>query len=340
MTVNLAPKTHTMYDQGDGTYKTSAPSGGGGGSTFTITGSGFGTKTTGVPLYDDWESASTGLVGSTIGQLKVSSTGATSITTSLSHSGTKSLTHDYLTQDFPKLYREFATRSRYARMSCWWRWTGSVTSTSVWKLLRFTNDAIDPYAGQNRFSAEYTAGTNGDRPQAFSGIVYVDGGFPGFSGNNEVSEQIALFTPDTWHFMEWQADIGTLNNSDAVFKAWIDGVECIRYTAKPFKTTSFPDDLKFIMSPINGLDGATSRNVQFFVDELYSDGSLCRVVMTNNATYGSSTLWAEQPVVTWSDTSVECTYNRGGFTIGATAYRHVFNSSGTLVHSTTGFTVT
>lgn len=307
---------------------------------ITITGSGFGTKTTGTPLYDDWESASVGLVGSTIGQLNVSSTGATSITSSLSHSGTKSLKHDYLTQDFPKLYREFAARSRYARMSCWWRWTGSISSSSVWKLLRFNTDAADPYSGMNRFSAEYTAGAGADRPASFSGITFIDGAINESSGSNEVADRMDLFTPDAWHFIEWEIDAGTVNGNNATIRQKVDGVENIRYTNTPFLTTANPNEIKFIMSVINGLDGATSRNVQYYVDELYSDGSLCHVVMTNSAEYTSSTNWAEQPVVSWADGLIECNYNRGSFTIGSTAYRHVFNSSGALVHSTTGFTVT
>lgn len=343
MTKNALPATISpVYPQGTDpeTWKSTEAGGGSAGTTFTITGSGFGTKTTGVPAYDDWETSSTGLVGSTIGQLSVASTGATSITTSLSHSGTKSLTHDYLTQDFPKLYREFATRSRYARMSCWWRWTGSITSSSVWKLLRFNTDATDPYSGTNRFSAEYTGGAGADRPSAFSGITYIDEVINEYSGSNEVADRMDLFTPDAWHFIEWEIDAGTVNGNNATIRQKLDGIENIRYTNTPFLTTANPNEIKFIMSVINGLDGATNRNVQYYVDELYSDGSLCHVVMTNNATYTSSTNWAEQPVSTWSDTSIECTYNRGSFTIGATAYRHVFNSAGTLVHSTTGFTVT
>jgi hypothetical protein len=341
MTKNALPATLSpVYDQGDGTYEASPPPSGGG--SFTITGSGFGTKASSAPAFDDFESSSVGLVGSTIGQLKVSTTGATSVTSAISHSGTKCLTHDFISVDFPKLYREFATRSRYARMSCWWRWTGSVTSSSVWKLLRFNTDSTDPYSGINRFSAEYTAGASGDRPSAFSGITYIDGAIVEYSGTNEVADRMDLFTPDTWHFMEWEIDAGTLNGNNATIRQKIDGVENIRFTNTPFLTTANPDLIKFILSPINGLDGATNRNVQYFVDELYSDNSLCRVIMTDNATYSLSTKWAEQPVAAdgWSDTSIECTYNRGSFTIGATAYRHVFNSSGTLVHSTAGFTVT
>lgn len=339
MTVNLADKSHTMLDQGDGTWKTTpAPAPGGG--DFTITGSGFGTKSSGVPLFDNWESSSAGPTGSNAGQLYVSTSTGVAITNSISRSGTKCLTHDYSVNDFPKAFRTFATRSRYARMSCWWRWTGSVESVSVWKLTRFSNNEIEPYNGNNRFSAEYTGSAGTDRPTAFSGSTFIDGNYVEFSETNEVDPRTDLFTPNTWHFMEWEIDAGTLNGGNAVAKQKIDGVENIRFSNAQFLTTANPELLHFIMSPINGLDGATNRNVQYFVDELYSDGSLCHVVMTNNATYASSTNWAEQPIVSWSDTSISCTYNRGAFTPGSTAYRHVFNSAGALVHTTAEFTVT
>jgi hypothetical protein len=306
---------------------------------FTITGTGFGTKD-GIALFDNYEDFPTGAVTDDVGQLQISISGGTSITNSVSHSGTKSLEHDYSAVNFPKTYREFSTRTQSAYISCWWRFGGTnVGAVSVWKLTRFNTGASDPYNNLNKFSAEYTASSGSGVPTALSSTTTLNGASGEYAGSSEVASRLDLFTADTWHFMEWEIDSGTVEGTDGVIRQRMDGVTNLLWTNTIFRTTEQPDLIKFIMTPINGFDSAGTRDIIYNIDELYTDGSMARVVMTNNATYGSSTNWAAQPVVSWSDTEIGCLYNRGSFTIGATAYRHVFDSDGALVYTSPAYTV-
>lgn len=306
---------------------------------FTITGSGFGSKT-GLALFDAYDNLSAGSVTGSVGQLTISTSGASTIDASTFHSGSKSLRHDFSSVNFPKMYREFTTRTQTAYCSCWWRFQGSSDAVSVWKLARFNTGDSDPYGDFNRFSAEYTASINSPVPTSLSATTNIDGGVSEYAGTSDVATQVELFTSGQWHFMEWEIDSGTVDGGDLFVEQRVNGVANIRFTGSNFRTTANPELIKYIMSPVNGLDSSGSRAIVYNVDEMYTDASRARVVMTNSATYSSSTNWAIQPVKIWSDTSISCDYNRGSFTIGATAYRHVFNSAGVRVYTSPAITVT
>ena len=307
---------------------------------FTISGSGFGTKS-GTPVFDSYDAMATGSVTGSVGQLAISISGGTSVTDAISHSGSKCLQHDYSTINFPKTYRELPARADSAYISCWWRWSGTnAGAVSVWKLTRFNTGSTDPYNDLNKMSAEYTGALGAGVPSSLSSTTSLSGASGEYAGTSEVSARYDLFTASTWHFMEWEIYAGTVDGTDAFIEQRMDGVPNLRWSDTTFRTTGQPDLIKFIMSPINGFDSAGTRNIIYNLDELYTDGSRARVVMTDNATYTSSTNWAAQPVVSWADGSIGCLYNRGSFTIGATAYRHVFNSSGVRVYTSPAITVT
>ena len=307
---------------------------------FFITGSGFGTKT-GTPAFDNYENIATGSVTDEVGQLKISISGGTSVTEAISHSGSKCLSHNYATVNFPKCYRELPVRTQSARISCWWRFTGSNEgAVSVWKLTRFNTGDTDPYNDLNKFSAEYTGSNGSPVPNGLSSTTTLTGASGEYAGTSEVAERLDLMTADAWHFMEWIIYGGTTDGNDARIEQRIDGVTNLLWTETNFFTAGRPDLIKFIMSPINGLDSAGTREITYYMDELYTDGSLARVVMTDNAVYASSTNWSDQPVVTWTDGSIGCTYNQGSFATDSTAYRHVFDSTGALVYTTPPITVT
>jgi hypothetical protein len=301
-----------------------------------ISGSGFGTKTTGSPYFDNFESYSSGAVNSgLIGSLAQLNYGGTSIDTAVKHSGSKSVKHNYNSVRFPQLGMSYASPQRTAYQSCWLRFTGSITGgPTVWKFARFGNDiSYQP----NRFSDEHTSVANATSPDTLSGSVYtVDGEYIEYSETNDVADGSALYVSDAWMFYEVEIDGGTLGGNNGFAEVRINNVPTLRFTNFSIPDSTHTDLIKWMLTPIVGMDDATTINIQMWIDELSHDQSRCRVITTNNATYASSTNWAAQKISTWSDTSITISepVNRGSFNAGETVYHHVFNSAGTRVHTT------
>ena len=65
-----------------------------------------------------------------------------------------------------------------------------------------------------------------------------------------------------------------------------------------------------------------------YVDELYIDRSWARIEIGNNAVYADCTHREIQPALTWSDTGITGTFNRGSFNSGDTVYFFVIDEDG------------
>lgn len=354
------------------TYASNYPNGdrpAGGTGYHTIIGSGFGSKNTGIPYFDNFETRTLGAAnGSTLGsatQMAISNPDYVSIVNSGSHSGTRVVKMDYQAASaaaggnpssslmFPKIYHELGTRSQYGYAAFWIKWTGSASSNSnVWKMSRFTNDSSDPYSGTNSVVFSYTSQAGASAPSDYSGQSQGDvapfqywGTTPSSinpSTQSPLYNPATLFTKDSWHLYEVEFDVGTLNTANAIVEERWDKTLTVRHgngsNSMTYKTTAHPNDVYSIMSPLCGLDDYS--NIIMYMDEAYFDGSRCRVVMTDSATYSSWTKWAIQPIATYSNTNITAVKNKGMFTTGDTAYLHVFNSSGSLVYSSSSITVT
>jgi hypothetical protein len=359
---SASPIFASNYKDGD------RPSGGEGAGQMLITGSGFGSKTTGTPYFDNFEGRTVGAANSSslggASQLAISNPQYVSIANTGSHSGTKVVRMDYAGASvesqarnspsdatmFPKIYHELGTRSRYGYAAFWIKWTGSGGSQpagNIWKFSRFTSGSENPYSDDNILSFTYYAGPNNTGPQVFSGDCKGSITPIQYKGTNSVYDPITeqpnfnpatLFTKDVWHLCEIELDVGSLNTANALVQERWDKTLTCNYDNFTFKTTANPQDIYSIMTPLCGLDDYS--NIIMYMDEAYVDGSRCRVVMTNTSTYSSWTKWAIQPIIAYSDTNVTVKKNRGMFTVGDTAYLHVFNSSGVRVHTSSAITVT
>lgn len=328
-----------VYDQG---YKSGdRPEGGGGDGSYTITGTGFGTKPMDAMTYDDFEEESVGSISSFQGDLVIngSSTGV-GITDSIAYSGSKCLTHDFSANDFPKIYRPLSGTRTKAYLSCYWRYDGDVVTTEqvVWKLARI-GGSNDVYDGNPKGSAEYVSSGGSDTPTGLSGSMTTSGGITTYNPdhNDASATPSAVLTNGDWHFYELEFYAGTVDGDDAEFYERIDGIPTHTFVDRPFLTTANSDLPDWFLTPINGRDGFPE--VDDYVDCLMIDESRARVVMTDNATYASSTQWAVQPISAYSDTSVTVTGKRQGFTSGATAYLHIFDDDGVLVSEGNEITV-
>ena len=84
--------------------------------------------------------------------------------------------------------------------------------------------------------------------------------------------------------------------------------------------------------------GANHYNYQADIVMVIGPDAFKRVILSNNATYTSSTIVEYQPVVSWSDTSITVKGNIGAIPNG-TAYLHVFVDASDTPEQTTAVTI-
>ena len=300
---------------------------------YTITGTGFGTKT-GTPYYDDFESETLGAVTGTVGSLVISNSEGTSITTD-AYSGSKSLKNDFSLQRFPKIYKGLSGTNTRSYMSGYIKTTG--TSGLVWKLGRLGSDV--EYSGTPQAASEYTSAQSSSTPTTFSGTIK-NPSITTYSINNTSAVSPTVLLSNTWLFYEVEFYAGTTDNSDAFFYERIDGQATVVWENRPYLTTANSSALPdWFLTIINGHANGTTPTLSILMDSIYIDESRARVVMTDNATYANSTKRAVQPIAAYANTSVTATRKRQGFAVNDTAYLHLFNNNGALVSSGASFLV-
>lgn len=93
----------------------------------------------------------------------------------------------------------------------------------------------------------------------------------------------------------------------------------------------------FFIGSFHRNTGGTSANI--YISDVYSDNTRQRVELGDAATWAACTKTETQVATAWSNTSITIRANAGAFTAGQTAYLYVINSDGSLV-STSGAAVT
>lgn len=315
---STSPKWDSLYPAGN------RP--GGGGSTYTFTGTGFGTKAS-TAYFDDFESYPLGAVSGSVGSLVLSNSTGMSITNARAHSGTKSLVNaSYAANDFPKLYKALSgTKTRvYAACRCYL--TGDTSAAGVWKMWRVGSPAGNEYSGAPRAGESWTGAPT---PGAFSGEIVDLTGLSSWPEQNIASGSPSVYTKDQWLFIELEFYTGTVNTSDARMRVVVNGVEVLLWNNRPYLTTGalLPE---WVLLPFQAIDGAPACSVNW--DSLYVDESLGRVIFTDSATYASSTKRDVQPITSYSDTSITVNKKTPSFTDGATAHVHLWRDNGTYAY--------
>lgn len=302
----------------------------GAGSTYTFTGSGFGTKAS-TAYFETFDSESTGAAVSPVGNIVLSTGTNIDISTGRAYYGSKSLINtSYSTNYFPKPYIPLSGTRDKVYAACRLYITGDVTAATVWKMWRIGSPAGSEYSGTPRAGESWTADGTG-MPNGTAGeIVNSDGITSYWAQNLADAGAEAVYDKDRWMFVECEFYAGTVNNSDAYMRVTVDGVDVLLWVNRPYLTTATPDLPDWILLPCQGIDGSPACSVNW--DCVYLDESRARVVMTDNATYTSSTKWDIQPITAYSDTSITTTKVTPSFTGGATIHAHLFRDNGTYAY--------
>lgn len=76
-----------------------------------------------------------------------------------------------------------------------------------------------------------------------------------------------------------------------------------------------------------------------YMQDIYLDNSWCRVMLGNNTTLATSTVREPQIITSWADGSISFTVNAGAIADSATAYLHVVTADGTVLNNVETVTV-
>lgn len=286
------------------------------GATITISGSGFGSKSTAAPmLWDDFEAGSAGnvIAGSAarIGKWDGDTT-AVKYTTAKAHAGSKAALHDFVANynaslnkngTYPRLYMDFWILTDYVdRPSRNWK---------PWRL----------YGDNDSLQLDYVWLCNGElvnRVEANAGWSEGDWG-----GNS--------YTKNTWMHVQLVYNASTPGVADGTIRHMIDGQT---YGLNSGAVMTRKTSVNFNQIRIghywasDGVDGcAANGGARVYVDNVYLDSSWARVELGNASTYAASTKREIQIPSTWSDSSVAVKVNTGTFAEGTTAYLFVTDAN-------------
>jgi len=312
---------------------------GGGASSYTITGSGFGTKQPYTPSFDDFDNEPLGAIANkTVGSLVAAFTSGITLEDT-ARDGGRCLVNDYAITGFPKLHKVLSTTGKIGYIGCWIKRTiyGTITgNTPVWKFSRVGSGTV--YSGVPKV-LDTSVGSGSPLTRAAE-LFDSDGVGIGNAGVYSVIDYGIVYPPDTWIFYELEYDYGTPGNADCFFEFRANGsIVTAFYGIDGFiflkaGSTAVPE---WLLTPINGM--GEYHPIKVWLDDVYIDESRARAVLTDAALYVNSTKWAVQPIESFSDTSVTVTGKRQDFTAGTSAYLHLFDDAGVLVSEGNAVTV-
>lgn len=286
------------------------------GQTLTISGNGFGSKSTAAPLlWDDFEAGTAGnvIAGSAARVGKWDGSNASvKYTTAKVHAGNKAAFHDFISNynaslnkdgSFPRLYMDFWILTDYVdRQSRNWK---------PWRL----------YGDNDSLQLDYVwlcNGQLGNRVEEKAGWSMGDWGGNGYSKN-------------TWMHIQLVYGASSPGGADGTIRHTIDGQT---YGMNSGAVMTRKTSANFNQVRIghywaqDGIDGCSSNGgARVYVDNVYLDTSWARVELGNASSYAASTKREIQVPTAWSDSSVKINVNTGTFTAGSTAYLFVTDAN-------------
>lgn len=148
-----------------------------------------------------------------------------------------------------------------------------------------------------------------------------------------------------WNFVEYRMHLNTPGVADGYFVLFLNGRDTSagwdatgRASHDQVRVREVGDTQRFNWAFLNpgvdfpGMTASGSYEVAFA--EHYVDATFARVVLTDSASYEASTRWALQPCAAWADSSIRIDApNWGTLATGTTAYFHVFDAAGAHVAS-------
>lgn len=322
-------------------YSTPAPSGASwsgtlnDGTAITITGTGFGTKSTPAPLvYDKFESGSINSYWTSDNDLAIVTSGPLRSSNSTRH---EHLSHidgtdeGYLSGQNTS-YRKWLV-STWMRVETNFDW-GTTVFSSTNKFL--SNIKIfrlwDPGAEVDNLYVQYD-GANND---CFWTTESVSGG----GTARFLSTWRTVYTRGDWHqwiFRFYDSDVGSSNGT---FNILVDGVQVANNTAlktrdgssvfKRVQSVGFRNSWGASENGGGGVDPSDDAPNDFYMDDVYVDNTWASVFISDSPTLAGATVREYCAPTAWADTSITCTVTEGTFNGASdTLYAYVMHDDAT-----------
>lgn len=314
------------------------------GASFTVTGSGFGSKTGHNTRFDNasgtvptaiWDYAWPSDANSTFNIQYRSVYRSVAMPHSRTskyivggHDPAQSSTSNgrnvLLGVNFTKSFPTYSRWELYRRIDPSWNATGSFADNH--KFYGLADGSGSPYSGGNdgkqNWYIEYRGG--GDFPTSFTWHINDDHSTPGTgidvsSPYGDVESSIFTGWNKVVILMRWNS------SSSGLLSAYTHRIGSTRTTNfnQTQKTDGYTDSNNR-SEAIEGYAGnADSNNFRYMADVFYDHGANDAVLyLTDNATFASSTIIEVQPWTSWSSTSITATCNGGALSSG-TVHVHV-----------------
>ncbi len=325
-------------------------------NTVTVSGSGFGTKTTPAPVVWD-DAAGTDLstlwsgwwpTAGTASYRMTYSTPIRGVTPPHSHvtkyltgahgdsSGSNAGWNVAVWKDFTKSDGQVLYWSWYHRVDPAWVFGLGSPNDANFKTFGYSaqgsiyempNNWYSGYQPSNFVSTSATmcVGTNDDSSATFQS--------PDLNGHNAFWwDCVANANPATgWVKSEMEFRISTTNG---YIKQWENGTLVVNYAGP---TDKYPGTARSV--GIGGYHrGYGNANNRRYFGDVYFDTTPARIILGNANTLAASTIREVQIPTAWTANSISFSVNLGKFTTGQSAYLFIVDPSG--VSSATGFPVT
>lgn len=143
------------------------------------------------------------------------------------------------------------------------------------------------------------------------------------------------FSKGTWHLMQFEFRDGDASAANGYLKWWVDGRLVFHHEDITTRTTSrakYANQIGFFR------DSTSDGSGSIFIDDAYADTTWSRVEIGNASTYATCTHREIQPPTSWADGSIAITFNQGSFSAEDTAYVYVVDSTGAV--NSSGYEIT
>lgn len=292
----------------------------------TISGSGFGARTSAFDFYDNYNSYADGTLSGQIGYAGGSDYGGRpAIQSEDSHEGNGKalkLIYPATGNRFPKVRRDTApTETLYAAF--WFKWTAPPSAGDVGIFKIFRAGEVPAYFAEPVFY-DTIRGSNGIQTSMDAGVRLEDKSY------NTAGNRSNLKHANQWLWLEYYCELSTAGVADGRYFCRVNGQTS--FSRNDFVTRQIAESrIRYAIGMFDGRD-RDAHETGIYQSEEYLSTSMARVVITDNANYSLSTKWQIQPIVSWSSTSIT-----HGLVLGAVdaaeAFRHVFNETDQLILS-------
>ncbi len=316
------------------------------GSTVTISGSGFGTKSTAAPVV--WDDASTGTYPTDNGKWDGAWPNCSAnhqydpryytpqelgravslphVNTTRYIAGAHWPSSDAYCGYNVMLFKQVSRSWPFYVYSSWYyRVDPQYSSTNPNHKMWDYSKGAEPYDLPYNWYIEYNPGLSNASSDVSWHLLDDDGVLGGGhsrwwggGGTNPVTNWIKV-----------EVEVKLTNQTDGYVRVTEDGIEKILLADVTTDGTNFGANSAPRTIAVGGYAGSGGPNNWRYFADVYLDYSLSRVILGNAATYAASTIREVQIPSAWSNTSLTLTTNLGQFTSG-TAYIYVVDSSGAV----------